>query len=275
MTLLFASLFLIALIVAGVFLFKFLSKKVEKEPIAGISDLINYRKKKDSYRPAIFFFSALLSLAFVTWSFDTQYTKLVEKKLYAQQTEKVDSLKAYVMQSTPPPPPPKQEVKPKIEEIKVEVPKIEIVKEVVEEKKNIQQELNTDDFDFNSNNTNNNNSNNKNQQLSNDDNLYSYDDLTTKPSYPGGQPEETKYLSNMLRDVKAPRNAKPYVVSVIFIIYPDGSIKDVSIMKQAIELDDRSKQKIIDAFLKMPKWSPPKMLDRAVKVRYVQRIPLQ
>lgn len=268
MTFLWASLALFGLIVAGVFTFKFLTKKeFEEKEISSLEQLLERRSENKRYGLPLFLFSLLLSTVFVSWSFDAKYNKLVEKKMYDQKVEVVDSIIQFVIKMPAPPPPKTVDPKPVVEE-KIEVPEVKIVdkiKEVVK-KTTIDPNFNPNtSFDFDD-------GPSTSTAQTTDDKIYFPGELSQLPEFPGGKQAETDYLTTTTHGVKKPlraeKNNESFKVKVVYVIEKDGSITNVELKRGAEELDEASKQKIIKAFLSMPKWTPGKVADEPKRLRF-------
>lgn len=90
--------------------------------------------------------------------------------------------------------------------------------------------------------------------------------VETMPSFPGGEEELFKYLG---KNIKYPAMAKDAgikgMVYVNFVVYEDGSIKDVKVLRGIGGGCDEEAIRVVE---KMPKWSPGKQRGKNVRVSY-------
>jgi protein TonB len=291
MTILWAALVMISLCIVGTYGFLYFVKeeKRESEVITTAEQLINSRTRNFRYRTPIFLFACFVSLFFVSWSFDAQYTRLIEKKIKDTTEIKKDTMPLIMISLNTPPPPPRPKIRKlqritnnktiKTEDIKVELPEVKIT-----EDENDQSKLtNTEQFsdEKNSPGSEEGDPNGDPKGIENgadiDTNLYFIEDVSEIPQFAGGQDALNKYMSEKLRNVYAPRNANgKYIVHVNYVIEADGSISNVTLVKNNVELDDATKKVITKSFLDMPKWTPAKLdkTGKTVRVMVSQKLPL-
>ena len=269
MTFLWASIALFGLIVLGIFGFQFLSKKeTHSQEVHSLEQILTKRKQNKRLGLPLFLFSLFVSTLFVSWSFDAKYTKLVEKKMYDQKVEEVDSIIQVVIKiNTPPPPPKPVDPTPTIEQV-VEVPEIKIV-EKVEEKKD-EPVIDTDftpsvDFQFDP-------GPSTAPAQTTDNRIYFPGEMSQMPEYPGGEKAKTDYLTKTTYGVRKPlraeKNNEVFRVRVAYVVEKDGTLSDIKIVRGGEELDEADRQKIIKSFQSMPKWSPGKVGDEPKRLRF-------
>jgi hypothetical protein len=276
MTFIWTSLALISLTVLGIVGFAWLirdSKTINdtKSP-DGLAQLLNRRQNNNRYKTPILFFGLFVSSLYAYFAFDATYNKIVEKKLYAQKPELVDSLIAYVVSAPPPPPSrPIVEEQEVIEE-QVEVPEIKLVDKLKENKP-------TDVLDPVSPTLPGTGGvsgppgppgppgspDNNNQQV--DTRLYFPKQLDKQAEFQGVL---ANYLFPISQNVNRPNSyrnqGKDYVITVSFVIEKDGSISDVTLPKNCeVELKPHEIQYIKDHLSKMPNWKPGLYLQKPVR----------
>lgn len=90
--------------------------------------------------------------------------------------------------------------------------------------------------------------------------------VETMPSFPGGDAELFKYLSNNVKyPVIAQENGIQGRVICQFVVNKDGSIVDVDVVRSVDASLDKEAIRVIKS---MPKWSPGKQRGKAVRVKY-------
>jgi hypothetical protein len=255
-------LLLIGLAGLGYVLFLYLSTKTPNyKKIDSVEALLSNRKESNKYKGALLLFGFFVSTLYVTFAFDADYKILVEKKLYVQEVDDVDTLIAMYV-SAPPPPQKIEEIKPEVIEEDVAVPEIKLV-EKLEKKPTID---NTPtpvpgppgppsppkppgpSFQ------------------SPDNTIYPATELTSPPKFPGGDEACTLYLSNKLYSVRAPNKYRvtnsTYTIYVDCVIEIDGKISRASISRKfKTELSDETINKIISEINSMPNWIPGMLLE--------------
>ncbi|MDR1763801.1 MAG: energy transducer TonB [Dysgonamonadaceae bacterium] len=93
-----------------------------------------------------------------------------------------------------------------------------------------------------------------------------YQHVEQMPQFPGGDKELMKWLSDNLEyPVIAQENGVQGVVTVRFVVKPDGSVSDVQVVKSLDASCDKEATRVIK---KMPKWIPGKQNGTAVSVYY-------
>lgn len=277
MTFIWTGIALISLMVLGILGFAWLIRN-SKTPedvttSSGLTQLLNKRQNSDRYKTPILFFGLFVSTLYAFFAFDASYNKIVEKKLYAQKPEVVDTLIAYIVSAPPPPPKPIVEEKVVVEE-KVEVPEIKLVEKIKETKtKEIANPIDPTA------------SGppgppvppNDNRSQVTDDKLYFPGQYDNGPGFKG---DFGNYLFPITENVKPPNNyriqGKKYQIVVTFVVEKDGSISDVRLPKNCeIELKEHEVEYIKSHLAKMPKWSPAMYLQKPVRSLVKQPIVLQ
>ncbi|VBB45266.1 TonB family domain-containing protein [uncultured Paludibacter sp.] len=99
-----------------------------------------------------------------------------------------------------------------------------------------------------------------------DNDVHNMVGLEIQPSFPGGEAELMKFLSENIKYPTIPQeNNVQGKVTVQFVIGKDGSIEDVQIAKGVDRYLDAEAMRVIKS---MPKWIPGKQGGRAVRVKY-------
>ena len=87
------------------------------------------------------------------------------------------------------------------------------------------------------------------------------------PAFPGGEDEMIKFINeNFVYPKEARLNNEQGTVYVEFVVYNDGSIGNVHILKGVSKSIDAEAIRVVKA---MPKWSPGIQDGKKVHVRYV------
>jgi len=90
--------------------------------------------------------------------------------------------------------------------------------------------------------------------------------VETMPSFPGGDKELFKFLSNNVKyPVIAQENGIQGRVICQFVVNKDGSIVDVEVVRSVDASLDKEAIRVIKS---MPKWSPGKQRGKSVRVKY-------
>lgn len=93
-----------------------------------------------------------------------------------------------------------------------------------------------------------------------------YDVVGVSPQYPGGPSEMAKFIQeNFEYPEEAKENGEQGTVWVEFIVYKDGLLRDVKIVKGVSESLDDECVRVVSA---MPIWSPGEHAGKPVNVRY-------
>ena len=103
--------------------------------------------------------------------------------------------------------------------------------------------------------------------------VYEYDYVADKPTFPGGSTELVRYINNTRRYPRSAysRGVQGRVV-VSFVVNTDGTVSDVSVIRGVEKSLDMEAARIIAA---MPKWTPGKIRGCSVPVRVIQTIPFR
>lgn len=103
--------------------------------------------------------------------------------------------------------------------------------------------------------------------------VYEYDYVGEKPTFPGGTTELVRYINNARRyPGRAYRRGIQGRVVVSFVVNADGSVSDVSVLRGVEKSLDSEAARIIAT---MPKWAPGRINGCAVPVRVIQTIPFR
>ena len=93
-----------------------------------------------------------------------------------------------------------------------------------------------------------------------------FDVVEEDPVFPGGEKKLYEFLSKNLRYPEmAKENAIQGKVYVQFVVWKDGSIKDVKIVKGIHKTLDKEAFRVVN---KMPKWRPGKQLGKVVNTKF-------
>lgn len=93
------------------------------------------------------------------------------------------------------------------------------------------------------------------------------------PSFPGGESALIKFINETRRyPEKAYFNKVQGRVMCKFIVYPDGSINKISVIKG---VEDSLDEEAVRIIREMPRWESAKHKGRAVPVYYVLAIPFR
>ena len=102
---------------------------------------------------------------------------------------------------------------------------------------------------------------------------YEYGYLTERPSFPGGDDKFLEFINdNREYPEEAYQRGVQGKVTCQFLIDTDGSVKYVSLLKEANSLLAREALRILNM---MPSWRPGKINGVPVKVRVVKAIPFR
>ncbi|MCD8183129.1 MAG: energy transducer TonB [Bacteroides sp.] len=93
-----------------------------------------------------------------------------------------------------------------------------------------------------------------------------FDMVEQMPTFPGGPAELMKYIAHHLQyPTIAQENGVQGRVTCQFVVGSDGSVRDVTILKQ---LDPYCDKEAVRVIMSMPKWIPGKQNGKAVSVKY-------
>ena len=103
--------------------------------------------------------------------------------------------------------------------------------------------------------------------------VFEYDYVEDKPQFPGGRNNMIKFI-NSTREypVKAYEMGIEGRVTCAFVVYPDGKIRNIQVLRG---VEPSLNDEAIRIVSKMPDWVPGKIHDQAVPVRVVTCIPFR
>lgn len=103
--------------------------------------------------------------------------------------------------------------------------------------------------------------------------VFEYDYVTEKPTFPGGDGELMSYI-NHCREY--PRSAYERGVqgrvTCSFVINCDGEVSHIQVLKGA---DPELNREAVRIFSEMPKWRPGRLDGKAVPVRVIRSVPFR
>lgn len=103
--------------------------------------------------------------------------------------------------------------------------------------------------------------------------VYEYDYVSEKPTFPGGNTMLVKYINNTRQyPAEAYRNHIQGRVTLSFVINTDGSVSDVCVLRGVEPSLNQEAMRIISS---MPQWHPGKMNGKLVPVRVIQTVPFR
>lgn len=103
--------------------------------------------------------------------------------------------------------------------------------------------------------------------------VYEYDYVTQKPTFPGGHAQLISYInSTRVYPQRAYERGIQGRVTLSFVIEADGSVSNVAILKGVEESLNREAVRIIS---KMPDWEPGRLNGHPVPVRVIQTVPFR
>lgn len=147
----------------------------------------------------------------------------------------------------PPPPPPAQVPPPVIEEVEEVEDDVEV--EVVEQiDESLKEDVNLDEEE---------------EEI---ETTTVYDVVAVSPEYPGGPGEMAVFIQKTFEYPEMAREmGEQGTIWVEFVVYTDGKIKDVKVVKGVSESLDREAMRVVK---KMPNWKPGEQAGKKVNVRY-------
>jgi len=93
-----------------------------------------------------------------------------------------------------------------------------------------------------------------------------YDVVAISPEYPGGPGEMATFIQENFEYPEMAREmGEQGTIWVEFVVYSDGKIKDVKIVKGVSESLDKEAKRIVK---RMPRWKPGEQAGKKVNVRY-------
>ncbi|MDE6810919.1 MAG: energy transducer TonB [Muribaculaceae bacterium] len=103
--------------------------------------------------------------------------------------------------------------------------------------------------------------------------VYEYDYVSEKPSFPGGDCQLMKFINQTRKyPDKAYRQGIQGRVTCSFVVNSNGSISHVTVLKSVEESLNREAVRILSL---MPDWTPGRVNGRPVPVRVVRCIPFR
>lgn len=147
----------------------------------------------------------------------------------------------------PPPPPPAQIPPPVIEEVKEVENEIEV--EIVDQiDKSLENEVDLD------------------EEEDEIETTVIHDVVAVSPEYPGGPGEMALFIQKTFEYPEMAREmGEQGTIWVEFVVYSDGKIKDVKVVKGVSESLDKEAMRVVK---KMPNWKPGEQAGKKVNVRY-------
>ena len=174
--------------------------------------------------------------------YERQLSQLGELKVEIEEEEMIPITQQEVK---PPPPPPPQAVQLEIVDDEEEVEEIEI------EETEIEEDMEVEIVEFE-------------EEPEEEPQIFTI--VENMPSFPGGEAKLFEYLG---KNIKYPAMAKDAgiqgIVYVNFVVYEDGSIKDVKVLRGIGGGCDEEALRVVKS---MPKWTPGKQRGKAVRVSY-------
>lgn len=212
----------------------------------------NNHKTDLSTKGLIFFSSLILSLAFTLCLLEFRIVKLTDKGILSSYTFTEDEIiYEFEKQIIHPPKPMENPVK-KPEFVKVKPH----VNQNIQPKTNLPIKLNNE-LVFSE------------EYLEPDTIVFIdsiFDVVEENPSFPGGEKKLYEFLSKNLRYPEmAKENGIQGKVFIQFVVWKDGSIKDVKVVKSIHNTLDKEAFRVVN---KMPNWSPGKQQGKVVNTKF-------
>lgn len=103
--------------------------------------------------------------------------------------------------------------------------------------------------------------------------VYEYDYVTEKPSFPGGDWKLVEFINeNRQYPKKAYEAGIQGRVTCSFVVMSNGSINHIKVLKS---VEDSLNEEAIRIIASMPDWEPGRLDGRAVPVRVIRSIPFR
>lgn len=186
----------------------------------------------------------------------SEYISVDEKtNINLTEDEEVEDEKVYNFQPPPPPPPPppQQTPPPQIDEI-VEVEDDEEIEEVDLNIQEPDEEIQLFDPPVE-------------EEEAPPEKVEILDVAQVSPEFPGGEEKLYEFLGDNLKYPPLARDANiEGRVFVQFVVWKDGSIRDVKILKGVGSGCDEEAKRVVNL---MPKWNPGEQMGKKVAVRYM------
>ena len=191
----------------------------------------------------ILFSTALVLVAFEWKTYETQVASLGQLDIDLIEEEIIP-----VSQQQPPPPPPP--------------PAPTTVIEIVEDEKEIEEELVIEDMDVDENTEIEFIEEAKEEVV--EEQIFTI--VEEMPSFPGGEAAMMKYLANSIKYPAIAKDANIQgTVYVTFVVNEKGEVKDVKVLRS---IGGGTDEEAIRVVQNMPKWKPGKQRGKPVKVQY-------
>ena len=101
--------------------------------------------------------------------------------------------------------------------------------------------------------------------------VYEFDDVEVKPEFPGGGSKLVNYINGQRRyPTDAYARGVEGRVMCSFVVNPDGSVSDVTVLKGVESSLNREAVRILS---EMPDWNPGKINGERVPVRVICAVP--
>ena len=189
------------------------------------------------------------SVVLMAFTFSTIEIKPIAKLLDEVITLEEEIIEEFtdVAPPPPPPPPPVQAPPPIIEEVEEVEDDVEV--EVVDE---VDESLIDLGADY--------------EETEEVESTVIHDVVAVSPEYPGGPGEMAVFIQNTFEYPEMAREmGEQGTIWVEFVVYSDGKIKDVRVVKGVSESLDKEAMRVVK---RMPKWKPGEQAGKAVNVRY-------
>ncbi len=103
--------------------------------------------------------------------------------------------------------------------------------------------------------------------------VYEYDFVEEKPSFPGGGQKLVNFINDTRRyPAEAYARGIEGRVMCSFVVHPDGSVSHISVIRGVEPTLNKEAVRIIN---KMPAWHPGKISGQAVPVRVICAVPFR
>ena len=212
----------------------------------------NNHKTDLSTKGLIFLLSLILSLAFTLCLLEFRIVKLIDKGILSSYTFTEDEIIYEIEKQIIHPPKPMENPVKKPEFVKVKPH----VNQNIQPKTNLPIKLNNE-LVFSE------------EYLEPDTIVFIdsiFDVVEENPSFPGGEKKLYEFLSKNLRYPEmAKENGIQGKVFIQFVVWKDGSIKDVKVVKSIHNTLDKEAFRVVN---KMPNWSPGKQQGKVVNTKF-------
>jgi protein TonB len=189
------------------------------------------------------------SIVLMAFTFSTIEIKPIAKLLDEVVTLEEEIIEEYSATEPPPPPPPPpvQAPPPIIEEVEEVEDDVEV--EIVDE---VDESLIDLGADY--------------EEVEEVETTVIHDVVAVSPEYPGGPAEMAVFIQKTFEYPEMAREmGEQGTIWIEFVVYSDGKIKDVRVVKGVSESLDKEAIRVVK---RMPKWKPGEQAGKAVNVRY-------